>query len=129
MDSQWLPLVMAKACTAAGITGVTSLMICAKAVTRLAAAGCTDAEIATITGHSLRDVGAIWLRRGTSRDPGRDAAGIEEFKKLCRAGWRDHGEASREEACRRRARSGRLACHGNRHLPESLSLLPLPPKS
>ena len=29
------------------------------AVTRLALAGCTEAEIATITGHSLRDVRAI----------------------------------------------------------------------
>jgi hypothetical protein len=28
----------------------------AAGVTRLAIAGCTEAEIATITGHSLRDV-------------------------------------------------------------------------
>lgn len=29
------------------------------AVTRLVIAGCSESEIATITGHSLRDVGAI----------------------------------------------------------------------
>jgi integrase len=29
------------------------------AVTRLAIVGCTEAEIATITGHSLRDVRSI----------------------------------------------------------------------
>lgn len=29
------------------------------AVTRLALAGCSEAEIATITGHSMKDVGSI----------------------------------------------------------------------
>jgi len=48
-----------KARAAAGITGLTFNDLRGTAVTRLAVAGCTVPEIATITGHSLRDVGAI----------------------------------------------------------------------
>jgi integrase len=43
----------------AGITGVTFNDLRGTAVTRLAIAGCTEAEIATITGHTLRDVRSI----------------------------------------------------------------------
>jgi integrase len=43
----------------AGITGLTFHDIRGTAVTRLSEAGCTPQEIATITGHSLRDVAAI----------------------------------------------------------------------
>jgi hypothetical protein len=39
------------------------------AVTRLAIAGCTEAEIATITGHSLRDVRSILDAHYLHRDP------------------------------------------------------------
>ena len=42
------------------------------------------------------------------RHLGQDPARIEEFKKLCRAGWRDHGEARRKDA-RRNLVSGRNA--------------------
>jgi len=35
----------------------------------LALAGCTDAEIATLTGHSLRDVHAILDAHYLNRDP------------------------------------------------------------
>lgn len=56
-----------KACAKAGIVDLTFHDLRGTAVTRLAIAGCTEAEIATITGHSLRDVGAIldshYLRR------------------------------------------------------------------
>lgn len=56
-----------KACEKAGIVDLTFHDLRGTAVTRLAVAGCTVAEIATITGHSLRDVGAIldahYLRR------------------------------------------------------------------
>jgi len=45
-----------KACAAAGIAGLTFHDLRGTAVTRLAIAGCTEAEIAAITGHSLRDV-------------------------------------------------------------------------
>ena len=48
-----------KACKAAGVVGVTFHDLRGTAVTRLAVAGCTEAEIATITGHSLRSVRAI----------------------------------------------------------------------
>jgi integrase len=50
------------------------------AVTRLAVAGCTEAEIASITGHSLRDVGAILDAHYLHRDPelaGRAIAKLE----------------------------------------------------
>ena len=40
-----------KACKKAGIVGVTFHDLRGTAVTRLALAGCTEAEIATITGH------------------------------------------------------------------------------
>jgi integrase len=48
-----------KACKKAGITSVTFNDLRGTAVTRLALVGCTEAEIATITGHSLRDVRSI----------------------------------------------------------------------
>jgi hypothetical protein len=38
-------------------------------VTRLAIAGCTEAEIATIIGHSLRDARTILDARYLHRDP------------------------------------------------------------
>jgi integrase len=47
------------ACRKAGITGLTFHDLRGTAVTRLAEAGCSHAEIAAITGHSMRDVGAI----------------------------------------------------------------------
>jgi integrase len=48
-----------KACDIAGIAGVTFNDLRGTAVTRLALVGCSEAEIATITGHSLRDVRSI----------------------------------------------------------------------
>jgi integrase len=48
-----------KACKKAGIEGVTFNDLRGTAVTRLALVECTEAEIATITGHSLRDVRSI----------------------------------------------------------------------
>lgn len=43
----------------AGITGLTFHDLRGTAVTRLSEAGCTPQEVATLTAHSLRDVGAI----------------------------------------------------------------------
>jgi integrase len=57
------------ACNAAGITGITFNDLRGTAVTRLAIAGCTEAEIATITGHSLRDVRSILDAHYLHRDP------------------------------------------------------------
>ena len=45
-----------KTCKKAGIVGLTFHDLRGTAVTRLAEAGCTEMEIATITGHSLTDV-------------------------------------------------------------------------
>jgi integrase len=48
-----------KACAKAGIADVTNHDLRGSAVTRLAEAGCTVPEIASITGHSLDDVNAL----------------------------------------------------------------------
>jgi integrase len=48
-----------KACKKAGIEEVTFNDLRGTAVTRLALVGCTEAEIASITGHSIRDVRSI----------------------------------------------------------------------
>ena len=81
----------AKACRRAGISGVTFHDLRGTAVTRLALAGCTEAEIATITGHSLKDVGAILDSHYLHRDP---ALGDSAIKKLDEAARRQ-GEATR----------------------------------
>lgn len=52
----------------AGINGLTFHDLRGTAVTRFALAGAAEAEIATITGHSLRDVGAILDAHYLSRD-------------------------------------------------------------
>ena len=64
-----------KTCVAAGLIapkrrGPTFHDIRGTAVTRLALAGCTVPEIATITGHSLRDVEIILDAHYLSRDGG-----------------------------------------------------------
>ena len=59
--------------------GVTFHDLRGTAVTRLAMAGCTEAEIATITGHSLRDVRAILDMHYLARDP---ALGESAIRKL-----------------------------------------------
>ena len=59
----WQPNAFRKAwgdaCRKAKITGLTFHDLRGTAVTRLAEAECSHAGIATITGHSMRDVGAI----------------------------------------------------------------------
>jgi integrase len=57
-----------KGCKLAGVVGVTFNDLRGTAVTRLAIAECTEAEIATITGHSLRGVRAILDTHYLSRD-------------------------------------------------------------
>jgi integrase len=57
-----------KACKKAGIVGLTFHDLRGTAVTRLALAGATEPEIATITGHSLSDVKHI-LEHYLRRDP------------------------------------------------------------
>jgi|SRR5262245_55582388 len=58
-DTRRFKYQWSKACKAAGIVGLTNNDLRGTAVTRLALAGATEAEIATITGHSLRDVRSI----------------------------------------------------------------------
>ena len=58
-----------KACKRVGVVGLTFHDLRGTAVTRLAIAGCTEAEIATITGHSLRDVRSILDAHYLHRDP------------------------------------------------------------
>jgi len=58
-----------KACKRAAVIGVTFHDLRGTAVTRLAIAGCTEAEIATVTGHSLRSVRAIIDTHYLNRDP------------------------------------------------------------
>ena len=57
-----------KACRGAGVVGVTFHDLRGTAVTRLALAGCTEAEIATITGHAMRSVRAILDEHYLARD-------------------------------------------------------------
>jgi integrase len=68
-----------KACAAAGVSGVTFHDLRGTAVTRLAIAGCTEAQIGAITGHSLKDVGAILDSHYLKRDP---ALAEEAIRKL-----------------------------------------------
>ncbi|MCD2324976.1 tyrosine-type recombinase/integrase [Sphingomonas sp. IC-56] len=58
-----------KACRKAGITGLTFHDLRGTAVTRLALAGATPPEIATFTGHSLRDISEILDAHYLNRDP------------------------------------------------------------
>lgn len=57
-----------KACAKAGITELTFHDLRGSAVTRLAVAGCSVPEIASITGHALKDVEDILDKHYLSRD-------------------------------------------------------------
>jgi integrase len=59
LDSDGFRTEWGKACDRSGIADVTFHDLRGTAVTRLAAAGCSVAEIASLTGHSLRDAEAI----------------------------------------------------------------------
>jgi integrase len=69
-----------KACSKAGVVGVTFSDLRGTAVTRLALAGCTEAEIATITGHSLRDVRSILDAHYLHRDPALAESAIRKLE-------------------------------------------------
>ena len=70
-----------KACQKAGIIGLTFNDLRGTAVTRLALAGCTEAEIATITGHSLRDIHSILDAHYLHRDPALADSAIRKLEK------------------------------------------------
>lgn len=69
-----------KACAKAGVAEVTFHDIRGTSVTRLALAGCSEAEIATITGHSLRDVGTILDTHYLKRDAGLAESAIRKLE-------------------------------------------------
>jgi hypothetical protein len=50
------------------------------AVTRLALVGCTEAEIAAITGHSMRDVRSILDAHYLHRDPALAESAIRKLE-------------------------------------------------
>ena len=68
-----------KVCQKAGVAGLTFHDLRGTAVTRLAVAGCSTAEIASITGHKLSHVAAILDAHYLSRD---SALGIAAIRKL-----------------------------------------------
>jgi integrase len=71
----------ARACRRAGVVGLTFHDLRGTAVTRLAVAGCTEAEIAAISGHSLRSVHAILDAHYLSRDPALGESAIRKLEK------------------------------------------------
>jgi integrase len=71
-----------RACKAAGIVGLTFHDLRGTAVTRLALAGATEAEIATITGHSMRSVRAILDTHYLARDPALAESAITKLEKI-----------------------------------------------
>lgn len=75
-----------KACARAGIEGVTFHDLRGSAVTRLALAGCTEPEIAAITGLSLKDVSAILDAHYLSRDAGLAESAIRKLERGTKPG-------------------------------------------
>jgi integrase len=69
-----------KASDKAGIEGVTFNDLRGTAVTRLAIEGCSEAEIATITGHTLGDVRTILNTHYLSRDPALGESAIHKLE-------------------------------------------------
>ena len=70
-----------KASKRAGVIGLTFHDLRGTAVTRLAIAGCTEAEIATITGHSLHDVRSILDAHYLHRDPALAESAIRKLER------------------------------------------------
>ncbi len=70
----------AKVKTEAGILGLTFHDLRGTAVTRLFLAGCSEAEIATITGHSLKDVRSILDAHYFHRDTRLADSGIAKLE-------------------------------------------------
>lgn len=70
-----------KACKKAGVVGVTFNDLRGTAVTRLALSESSEAEIATLTGHSLRDVRSILDANYLHRDPELAESAIRKLEK------------------------------------------------
>jgi integrase len=74
-----------KACKAVGVVGVTFHDLRGTAVTRLALANCTEAEIATLTGLSLRSVRSILDAHYLHRDLALGDSAIRKLEKRTKA--------------------------------------------
>jgi integrase len=74
-----------KARLVAGVHGVTFHDLRGTAITRLALVGATEAEIANITGHSLRDVYAILDTHYLARDPALGESAIRKLERGTKA--------------------------------------------
>jgi integrase len=74
-----------KACLVAGAHGVTFHDLRGTPITRLALVGATEAEIANITGHSLRDVHAILDTHYLARDPALGESAIRKLERGTKA--------------------------------------------
>jgi integrase len=70
----------ATACRRAGIKGLRFADLRGTAVTRLALAGCTEPEIATLTGHTLRGVRNVLDSHYLARDPALAEAAIRKLE-------------------------------------------------
>jgi integrase len=70
-----------KACKKVGISGVTFHDLRGTAVTRLALVSATEAEIATLTGHSMRSVRAILDMHYLARDPALAESAITKLER------------------------------------------------
>ena len=70
-----------KACERGGVAGLTFHDLRGTAVTRLALAGATELEIATITGHSVGVVKSILEKAYLHRDPAMAISAIEKLEK------------------------------------------------
>jgi integrase len=70
-----------RACKRIGLVGLTFHDLRGTAVTRLAICGATEAEIATITGHSLRSVRAILDTHYLARDPALAESAIAKLER------------------------------------------------
>lgn len=74
-----------RACAKGGITELTFHDLRGSAVTRLAIAGCTVPEIASITGHSLKDVEDILDKHYLSRDQALAETAIRKLERRTKA--------------------------------------------
>jgi integrase len=70
-----------KTCARAGVAGLTFHDLRGTAVTRLAVAGATEMEIATITGHAVGDVKSILDAFYLNRDPAMAISAIAKLEK------------------------------------------------
>ncbi len=83
------------ACDKAAIVGVTYNDLRGTAVTRLALVGCTEAEIATITGHKLGDVNSILDAHYLHRDHALAESAIRKLEMGYTAGIKTGTESSK----------------------------------